>query len=100
MPDFKLAIDDIRSELENTAKKILRCIEIYLKLDDDILTSKHKNLQDYSIKTRTSLYYFNLKPDDNLPANAIRCGEHSDLGTITLLVQDMIGGLEVSVNGS
>lgn len=98
MPNLKFVIDDIRSELENAAKKIIRCIEIYLKLDDGALISNHKNLGDHSIKTQTllrSLYYFTLKSNDDLPPNAIRCGEHSDWGTLTLLIQDMVGGLEV-----
>lgn len=75
-------------------RKILRCIEIYLKLDDDVLTSNHKNLQDYSIKTHIlrSLFYYNLNKNESIPPNAIRCGEHSDWGSITLLIQDMIGG--------
>lgn len=96
---FKLIIDEIRIQLENAARKILRCIEIYLQLDDNVLISNHKNLQDDTIKTQTvlrSLYYYTLNPDDNFPPNAIRCGEHSDWGTITMLIQDMIGGLEVS----
>lgn len=33
--------------------------------------------------------------DDGIPPNAIRCGEHSDWGTVTALFQDMVGGLEV-----
>ncbi|XP_037049383.1 1-aminocyclopropane-1-carboxylate oxidase-like [Bradysia coprophila] len=97
-PDFKLAVNAIRSELENMAKKILRCIEIYLQLDDGSLLSAHENLQDYSIESHTilrSLYYFNLDPNESIPPDAIRCGEHSDWGTITLLIQDMVGGLEV-----
>jgi len=101
VPSFMASIDDIRSELENAAKKIIRCIEIYLKLDKDFLISKHKNLSDHSIKTQTvlrSLYYYNLNPNDNFPPNAIRCGEHSDWGTITLLIQDMVGGLEVKTS--
>ena len=28
----------------------------------------------------------------------VRCGEHSDYGSITLLFQDNIGGLEVCMN--
>jgi len=28
-------------------------------------------------------------------SGSIRCGEHADYGTITLLLQDEIGGLEV-----
>lgn len=30
----------------------------------------------------------------------VRCGEHSDYGSITLLFQDDVGGLEVSLSGS
>ena len=30
-----------------------------------------------------------------IKANQIRCGEHSDYGSITLLFQDHVGGLEV-----
>lgn len=70
-----------------------------MQLDDGILLSNHMNLNDHSIKTQTlmrSLNYYTLNPNDNFPPNAIRCGEHSDWGTITLLIQDMIGGLEVS----
>lgn len=98
VPDLKWAIDQTRSELENMARKILRCIEIYLQLDDGALLSVHRNLQDYSIETQTlfrSLNYFNLDPNEDIPPDAIRCAEHSDWGTITLLIQDMVGGLEV-----
>lgn len=28
----------------------------------------------------------------------VRCGEHSDYGTLTLLFQDLIGGLEVNIS--
>ncbi len=31
-----------------------------------------------------------------LKAGQVRCGEHSDYGSITLLFQDGVGGLEVS----
>lgn len=98
VPGFKEAIDDVRSGLENAGKKILRCIEICLDLTEGTLTSKHRNLGDHSIKTQTqmrSLYYYTLDPNDNFPPNAIRCGEHSDWGTITFLIQDTVGGLEV-----
>lgn len=100
IPDFKKAIDDVRDGLENAGKKILRCVEICLELEEGTLTSKHRNLGDHSIKTHTqlrSLYYYMLDPNDNFPPNAIRCGEHKDWGTITFLIQDMIGGLEVEI---
>lgn len=42
-----------------------------------------------------TLYYPSLKDSDIQPG-VVRCGEHSDYGTVTLLLQDDIGGLEVS----
>lgn len=95
---FQAAFDNIRLLLENFGKKILRCIEICLELEEGFLISKHKNLGDHSIKTHThmrSLYYYLLNPNDSVSDNAIRCGEHSDWGSFTLLIQDMVGGLEV-----
>lgn len=101
VPGFQDAIDAARSSFENAGKKILRCIEICLDVEEGTLISHHKNLGDHSVKTQTnsrSLYYNRLDPNQNFPPNAIRCGEHSDWGTITLLLQDMIGGLEVKTS--
>lgn len=98
MPEFKLAFDDIRGDLENIAKKFLRCVELFLNLEKDFLISTHKNLGDRTVKSHTemrSLYYYSINRDQRLPANAIRCGEHKDWGTLTFLMQDLVGGLEV-----
>lgn len=43
-----------------------------------------------------SLYYPSLSGDDIQPG-VVRCGEHSDYGTVTLLLQDDMGGLEVRI---
>lgn len=98
MPEFKLAFDDIRADLESIAKTLLRCIEIYLNLANDSLISKHKNLGDRTVKSHTemrSLYYYAINADESLPVNAIRCGEHKDWGSLTFVMQDLVGGLEV-----
>lgn len=98
MPEFKLAFDDVRSDLENIAKTIIRCVERFLDLEKDFLNSKHKNLGDRTIKSQTemrSLYYYTINPEEKLPINAIRLGEHKDFGTLTFVIQDLVGGLEV-----
>ena len=41
------------------------------------------------------LYYPPLPEDSNIKPGQVRCGEHSDYGSITLLFQDDVGGLEV-----
>lgn len=48
-------------------------------------------------KNRTifrTLYYPSLA-DADIEPGIVRCGAHSDYGTITLLLQDDMGGLEV-----
>ena len=48
-------------------------------------------------KNGTILRTLNYPPlnDNDIRPGVIRCGEHSDYGTITLLLQDDMGGLEV-----
>ena len=41
------------------------------------------------------LYYPPLPPSSEIKPGQIRCGEHVDYGSITLLFQDPNGGLQV-----
>lgn len=41
------------------------------------------------------LYYPSLPDESTIKPEQVRCGEHSDYGSITLLFQDSVGGLEV-----
>jgi hypothetical protein len=50
--------------------------------------------QDKNATTFRTLYYPSLSESDIQPG-VVRCGAHSDYGTITLLLQDSVGGLEV-----
>lgn len=43
------------------------------------------------------LYYPPLPEKSDVKPGQVRCGEHSDYGSITLLFQDDVGGLEVRV---
>lgn len=45
--------------------------------------------------TFRTLFYPPLTDADKKPG-VVRCGAHSDYGTITLLIQDNVGGLEVN----
>ena len=44
------------------------------------------------------LYYPPLPPSSEIKPGQIRCGEHVDYGSITLLFQDPNGGLQVYYN--
>ncbi|XP_037027935.1 UPF0676 protein C1494.01-like [Bradysia coprophila] len=101
IPAFQMAFDDIRSDLEHIVKVLLRCIEIYLNLERDSLISAHKNLGDRTVRTHTqmrSLYYGVINSEEQLPTNATRFGEHKDFGTLTFVIQDLVGGLEVKTS--
>lgn len=50
--------------------------------------------QGKNASTFRTLYYPSLSDNDIQPG-VVRCGAHSDYGTITLLLQDNVGGLEV-----
>ena len=61
------------------------------------MSSRHRFIFDGADKNGTifrSLFYPALTDVDIKPG-VVRCGEHSDYGTITLLLQDDMGGLEV-----
>lgn len=74
----------------------MRSIAIYLGLDADDLLKRHTHLYDRSVPTQTVMRSSMYSPLKDAPEGAIRCGEHCDWHTITLLFQDMVGGLEVS----
>ncbi|OXA46533.1 UPF0676 protein C1494.01 [Folsomia candida] len=100
IPEYKAAFDAVRPECNNLGKKLLRAMGKYLKLkDEQFFVKTHSFMDDPTIRTQAqfrTLHYYQMDPSDpNIPTNAIRCGEHADWGTITLLFQDMVGGLEV-----
>lgn len=54
----------------------------------------HENMSTWENKTTLRLLYYPAL-EQQLKEGQSRCGEHSDYGTITLLFQDSVGGLEV-----
>ncbi|MDZ8053736.1 MAG: isopenicillin N synthase family dioxygenase [Aulosira sp. ZfuVER01] len=87
LPEFNsLAFYEACTKLANT---VLEAFALALELPEDFFTSRH-NQQNHTLR---SLHYPPL-PTTPKPGQ-IRAGEHSDYGSITLLFQDDIGGLEV-----
>ena len=68
-------------------------------LQEDYLSSRHKLMFCGAHKNATvlaSLHYEPLTEEKIQEINGIWAGEHTDNGTVTLILQDEIGGLEVN----
>ncbi|MBE9204972.1 isopenicillin N synthase family oxygenase [Nostoc sp. LEGE 06077] len=71
------------------ANKILQALALALELPKDFFSIRH-NQQNHTLRL---LHYPLFQTPPKL--GQIRAGEHSDYGSITLLFQDDVGGLEV-----
>ncbi|KAB7494443.1 hypothetical protein Anas_12670 [Armadillidium nasatum] len=74
--------------------KFLRCLEIGLNLPFGTLQDMHAKIYSDSNMSTLRLIHYPPIPFE-IPENCVRCGEHTDYGTITILFQDNMGGLEV-----
>ncbi|XP_028411070.1 2-oxoglutarate-dependent dioxygenase htyE-like [Dendronephthya gigantea] len=92
--DFRFTMNRFFDLCKNLSHKIMYLISLGLKLKDRKLFHRtHKNIGTPENKTTLRLLYYPVMTQ--LRAGQVRLGEHSDYGTITLLFQDQIGGLEV-----
>lgn len=102
-PSFKDAIDEFRLESVKLADKLMRGIALYLGLPENELVKRHTHMKDRTVPTPTVIRTLMYSPigkisevklgDDDV--GEIRCGVHCDWLTITLLFQDLVGGLDV-----
>lgn len=100
-PEFRRSVTAIMPDLCRLTQRLLLCLSKALGLAEDFLANQHVNMFDGSGKnasTFRSLYYPPLN-DSELQPGTERCGQHADYGTITLLFQDDMGGLEVLSKG-
>ncbi|XP_036419831.1 UPF0676 protein C1494.01 [Colossoma macropomum] len=73
--------------------RVLRVMALCLGIDPDVFLKAHRQIgSEENGSTLRSLYY---PPVKTVKEDQIRCGEHSDYGSITLLFQSREGGLQV-----
>lgn len=67
-------------------------------LPRDFFQSRHQELMSssYTNSTIMRINHYPPLPSTPLPQNTLRCGAHTDYGSITLLFQDSAGGLQVT----
>ncbi|KAG7473753.1 hypothetical protein MATL_G00099180 [Megalops atlanticus] len=75
--------------------RVLRVMALSLGLDPEVFLSKHRLIGcEKNGSTLRALYYPPVQTN-SVKEGQLRCGEHSDYGTITLVFQSAEGGLQV-----
>ncbi len=87
--EFRQTLLDFFDACVEASQRVLLAFELALQLPTDFLV----NLHTQGEHTLRLLHYPPL--DQPLEPEQIRAGEHSDYGSLTLLFQDDVGGLEV-----
>ncbi|KAK6169472.1 hypothetical protein SNE40_020521 [Patella caerulea] len=96
LPQMKKIFLEFFEICKKMAFRILEVLGVGLKLEDPhFLRQCHQDIGNKNQTTLRSLMYPPLPTDGSILPGQTRCGEHSDYGTVTMLFQDDIGGLEV-----
>merc|ERR1711953_85854 len=106
-PGLRPALTRLAEASKQVAERILKCVSLGLDQDLGFLAKMHRGMlsqgKDGEVGNASTLRSIHYPPiPDSLAARPgiVRCGEHSDYGTITILFQDSLGGLEAkSVTG-
>ena len=99
-PDLQPILVQLATDTKKLADRILIGLAYALDHEDKyFFVSKHQGMShEMYISKLRSIYYppITKEIEDSLQGNEIvRCGEHSDYGTVTFLYQDDMEGLEV-----
>ncbi|MBD1995835.1 isopenicillin N synthase family oxygenase [Leptolyngbya sp. FACHB-541] len=87
--DFRQAVTEFFEVCTEAADRIFRAFAIALQMPESFISDKHQ-AHNYTLRL---LHYPPLATSPK--PGQIRAGAHSDYGTLTLLFQDNVGGLEV-----
>ncbi len=90
-PEFRQNIEPFISQCTEFSFQVLKALAIALDLDENFFCDAHDQQQH----TFRLLHYPALAENEGYDNHEKRAGAHTDYGSITLLFQDDIGGLEV-----
>nr|XP_058970280.1 uncharacterized protein LOC131796687 [Pocillopora verrucosa] len=97
VPIFQRTITPMYESLMALSKRVLSLMAIGLKMEPNKFAYAFENMGTSSGGTQLRYNYYPMIADiRKVKPGQIRCGEHTDYGGITLLIQDDVGGLEVS----
>jgi isopenicillin N synthase-like dioxygenase len=89
LPGFKEELLSFFVHSGDLVDRILLCLQSSLKIENELFRKNHIK-RNYTMRL---LRYPAI--EDSLKDGQARCGEHTDWGTVTLLFQEGVGGLEV-----
>ncbi|KAJ7333562.1 hypothetical protein OS493_017100 [Desmophyllum pertusum] len=97
VPNFQSTVMSMYQYLKDLASRVLSVMAIGLKMEPDSFAFAYEKMGTSLGGTQLRYNYYPMVPDiSKVKPGQIRCGEHTDYGGITLLIQDDVGGLEVS----
>ncbi|XP_068230887.1 uncharacterized protein [Palaemon carinicauda] len=94
VPEFRGAVKDIQESCRTLVNRILIAMALGLDIHRDFFLDAHKKVFGDGNRSALRMIHYPSIHGDTLP-NFTRCGPHTDYGTITLLFQEDIGGLQV-----
>ncbi|XP_077987162.1 uncharacterized protein LOC144441458 [Glandiceps talaboti] len=96
LPEFREVLDDFYNVCTKLSMRLLALMAKGLNIEPSFFAKAHEGmLTGVNDTTLRTLYYPALSSECKVKPGQMRCGEHSDYGSITLLFQDNAGGLEV-----
>ncbi|KAM3869668.1 uncharacterized protein ACN63O_005870 [Diretmus argenteus] len=75
--------------------RVLRLMALSLDLDPEVFLSAHRFIGTKDNATTLRSLYYPPVNSERVEEGQLRCGEHSDYGSITLLFLSSVGGLQV-----
>ncbi|XP_002740221.1 uncharacterized protein LOC100367849 [Saccoglossus kowalevskii] len=102
LPEFSESVMALFGKCKELSNRMLEIMARGLEIEDPLLFVKaHAGIGSQVNGTLIRSLWYPPIPNDEIKPNQIRCGEHSDYGSITLLFQDDVGGLQVkSIDGT
>lgn len=92
LPDFRPIMEKAFLKHHDCLKTVLECIAVGLGVAEDLFVKRHHR-QEHEFRL---LHYPEAPADLFDEGNGnVRIAEHSDFGTLTFLLQDGVGGLQV-----
>ncbi|KAG0727994.1 2-oxoglutarate-dependent dioxygenase htyE [Chionoecetes opilio] len=96
VPQIRPSLKAFVASCRILTNRVLRALALGLGLQEDFFTSTHRGMCLESPRNGTVLRINHYPPlPVPIPDNVTRCGAHTDYGSITLLFQDSMGGLQV-----